>query len=514
MNLSRTLLGACGILGLASNSALAQKKPHIILLMTDQHRADGMGCMGNERILTPNLDKLANEGNMFSNGYSSIPSSTPARASLLTGMSPWAHGMLGYGMQSEEYEYEMPRMLGDLGYLTMGIGKMHWYPQWNMRGFQTLLLDESGRVDTPNFMSDYRKWFNTKALGLNPDSTGIGWNEHAAKIYQLPEELHPTYWTAEMAVETIRGYRSEKPLFMKVSFARPHSPYDPPARFMDMYQEKGIADPKAPAMGEWVPDSWKSHTDPKKNKDAAVGNFGDEYAINSLKHYYASITFIDEQIGRVIEELKEKGMYDDALIFFISDHGDMMGDHCLWRKTYAYEGSAAVPYIVKVPSWYDSSVKAGEVLEQPVELRDVLPTMLDIAGDSIPQRMDGSSLLDIYDSKNPQWREFIDLEHSTTYFHENYWTALTDGNIKYIWFVSTGNEQLFDMSKDPMEEKNLANDPKYKKTLEKMRSAMVEHLSVRGEKWVKDGKLQIIEKGSYTYGDNFPVENPYNRKLK
>ena len=134
-------------------------RPHILLIMTDQQRGDALGCMGNKAVRSPHLDRLAQEGVLFVNGYSSTPSSTPARAGLLTGMSPWHHGMLGYGQVSETYRYEMPRMLRDLGYYTMGIGKMHWAPQTNLHGFHATLLDESGRVESKDFISDYRKWF-------------------------------------------------------------------------------------------------------------------------------------------------------------------------------------------------------------------------------------------------------------------------------------------------------------------------------------------------------------------
>ena len=226
--------------GLCSSFAYAQKHPHVILIMTDQQRGDALGCMGNEAVISPNLDRLAGEGTLFMNGYSSCPSSTPARAGMLTGLSPWHHGLLGYGEVSPEYKYEMPQMMKDAGYYTFGIGKMHWHPQNVLHGFEATILDESGRVESPYFMSDYRKWFNTQAFGLDPDSTGVEWNAHEAKAYALPERLHPTVWTGDRAVEAIKGYSSEQPLFLKVSFARPHSPYDPPRRIVDMYEGREI----------------------------------------------------------------------------------------------------------------------------------------------------------------------------------------------------------------------------------------------------------------------------------
>ena len=126
-------------------------KPHIILIMTDQQRGDALGCMGNKAVISPNIDRLAQEGSLFVSGYSSAPSSTPGRAGLLTGMSPWHHGMLGYGRMALKYRYEMPQMMRNLGYYTFGIGKMHWFPQKALHGFHATLIDESGRGGKSRF---------------------------------------------------------------------------------------------------------------------------------------------------------------------------------------------------------------------------------------------------------------------------------------------------------------------------------------------------------------------------
>lgn len=484
--------------GLCSSFAYAQRHPHIILIMTDQQRGDAMACMGNEAVISPNLDALAAEGTLFTNGYSSCPSSTPARAGLLTGLSPWHHGLLGYGEVAPQYQYEMPQMLKEAGYYTFGIGKMHWHPQRVKHGFEGTLLDESGRREDPHFISDYRLWFQLQAPGKNPDITGIGWNDHSASIYKLPERLHPTYWTGEMACEMIRNYdNGDTPLFLKVSFARPHSPYDPPQRFLDMYKDAKVP---APAMGDWCSKHAKELDPEKAATDAPYGNFGETYALNSKRHYYANITFIDEQIGRVIQALKDKGMYENALIVFVSDHGDMMGDHYHWRKTYPYEGSAHIPYIVKWPA--AAHIAPGKA-DAPVELRDILPTFLDMARVAIPADMDGRSLLPLAKGTENNWRKYIDLEHATCYSDDNYWCALTDGKIKYVWRFRTGEEELFDLSKDSHELHNAVNDKKYKKLVEEMRAEMIRHLSERGEEFVKDGQLVIREK-TMLYGPNYP----------
>jgi len=486
-----------GLLLIFLQQAKAQviERPNIILIMTDQHRADAVGYAGNSAIFTPNLDRLAADGVIFSNAYSSTPSCTPARAALLTGMSPWHHGMLGYGKVARAYEFEMPRMLREQGYYTYGIGKMHWYPQKALHGFHGTLIDESGRIESEGFVSDYRDWFKLTAPGKDPDLTGIGWNEHRAGVFQLDEYLHPDHWKADRAIELLNNYDLEAPLFLKVSFSRPHSPYDPPQRVLDQYD--GVQIPN-PVVGDWAKDFANYPNTP----EAAFGDFGVDHAVKSRKHYYALITFLDEQIGRIIEKLKEKGMYDNSLILFVSDHGDMLGDHHHWRKTYAYEGSAKVPLVIK-PAKNRMNVVSSPVLENPVEIRDILPTFLDAAGAKIPEKMDGASMLKLIEKVNAPWREFIDLEHATAYRAENYWCALTDGREKYIWFFNTGEEQLFDLIQDPTELSDISSSDRGR--LEKWRNRMITHLSERGEDFVKDGKL-VIRENNLLYSPHYPKE--------
>lgn len=492
--------GAFASAAFTAAGAATPRQPHVILIMTDQHRADALGCAGNGAVLSPNLDRLAADGHLFSNAYTAAPSSTPGRAGMLTGLSPWHHGMLGYGQMAPEYPHEMPREMAGLGYRTLGIGKMHWHPQMSLRGFEYTLLDESGREEDPNFKSDYRKWFATQAFGLNPDSTHIGWNDHTARPYALPERLHPTVWTGDRAVEAIRGYSSDRPLFLKVSFARPHSPYDAPQRLIDMYSGREI--PGA-VTGEWVEDM-PLDTVPDAHPAAARGNYGDGYVSNSKRNYYASITFIDEQVGRIVDELKARGMYDDALIVFVSDHGDMMGDHHMWRKTYPYEGSAAIPFIVKMPAGFDSALEPGADIEAPVELRDLLPTFVEAAGGEAPADIDGKSLLPLLaGTPDAPWRKYIDSEHTTCYWADYGWVMLTDGKIKYIWFEQTGDEQLFDLTADPGETRNLTGDRRYRSKLEEMRSAMAAHLAERGPEWSVDGHT-VINPKRVLYSPNFP----------
>jgi len=477
-------------------TARRASRPHLLLLMADQFRGDCVGADGNRVIRTPNLDRLAREGAIFRCAYSSTPTCTPARAALLTGLSPWRHGMLGYGRIAERYPIEKPRLLREAGYHTLGIGKMHYHPQRNLHGYHQTLLDESGRVESPDFRSDYRSWFWSEAPHLNPDATGIGWNSYRAAPYALPERLHPTRWTGETAVQFLRNYNGPEPFFLKVSFARPHSPYDPPERFWKMYEDAPL--PRA-VVGDWAARYAPRSSD---RDDLWHGDLGEEQVRRSRQGYYGSVSFVDEQIGRILEALEQRGWLEQTLIVFIADHGDMTGDHHLWRKSYAYEASARIPMLLRWPEGLVSA-RRGQLLREPVELRDVLPTLLDAAGATVPEGLDGRSLLDLVRGRKEGWRSWIDLEHDVCYSPENHWSALTDGRWKYIFHARDGREQLFYVERDPGELKDLAGDPAWQDTLRQWRQRLIEHLAERGERFVKNGRL-VLRPESYLYSPNYP----------
>jgi arylsulfatase len=491
--------GAVAVAAVSGRPVIGQAKrgrPNILLMMCDQFRGDCIGADGNRAIKTPNIDWIAGEGIRFRCAYTCTPTCTPARSALLTGLSPWHNGMLGYGRVAEKYPIETPRALADAGYYTMGIGKMHWHPQRNKHGFHEVLLDESGRVESPDFRSDYRAWFASEAPHLDPDATGIGWNDYRSKTYVLPERLHPTRWTAETAVRFLRDYSRSEPFFLKVSFARPHSPYDPPERFMRMYEDAELP--------EAVVGSWAARYARRSGKDFTIwhGDLGPEQVRRSRQGYYGSVSFIDEQIGRILEVLEQRGWLDETLIVFIADHGDMTGDHHLWRKSYAYEASARIPMLMRWPSGLVSA-KRGQVSAHPVELRDILPTFLETAGAPGAEELDGRSLLALARGQSSDWRPYIDLEHDVCYSPTNHWSGLTDGRFKYIFHARDGEEQLFDLEHDPGELTDLASDPAHGATLRTWRNRLVDHLSERGEKFVRNGDLALRPE-RMLYSPNYP----------
>lgn len=497
------LFGCCTLNSCKNKDVKNESTKHnLLLIIADQYRGDCIGAEGSSWIHTPNIDKLANEGVLFTNGYTSVPSCLPARAAILTGKSPWAHGMLTYTNIPERYEYEMPRMLNDAGYYTIAVGKNHFNGESEAElkkrithGYAEMHLEEGWRtrfdtVDSTN--CDYGNWFYTQTKGLDINATGLGYVDHRGERHFLHHDsLHPSNWTSARAIDFLRSDQANKPWMMKISYQRPHPPFDPIEKWLNFYRDRKIPEAE---VGNWAEERYKDlqASSINENPNSPKGKYSNSEILESRRAYYAAISHVDEQIGEVINVLKENSQYENTLIIFTSDHGDMMGDHFMWRKCRPYDASTRVPFIIRWPEGIDTKTKRGQTSDKLVELRDILPTFLSIAQVEQPKEMDGLSIFDLLNGQ--KWRTTLDLEHGQIYEKDNAWVALTDGRYKYIYFTLTGEEQLFDLVNDNHEKINLIGDPSYEDTHKQWRQKMIKHLSVRGDDWVKNGDLVVQDK--------------------
>ncbi|XP_062510667.1 arylsulfatase-like [Corticium candelabrum] len=510
------MAAAAGYLAIAllllSVAPLSAAKPNILFMMADQLRADLIAAAGNNITKTPNVDRLAREGVMFRNAFSSTPTCTPARAAILTGKKPWNHGMLGYGAVAKQYPYEMPRAMAEDGYYTKSIGKDHFGWDKNLNeGISHGYMDTDLYDGLTEEFDDYDQWFNKTNPGVNPMATGLTWNDYRGRPYALPEYYHPTAWVGRAAVDFLDNYNRSEPFMLKVSFHRPHSPYDPPKRLMDIYN---VSDMPAPYQGS----NWDNRFAIKYNTTPSPGIWCGDIGLDVVKHsrqaYYGSVTFVDEWVGHILGALQQRGWLESTLILFTADHGDMIGDHYHFRKGFPYEGSAHIPMLIRWPDTMTTknhgpvTVSRGIIREEPVELRDLFPTFLDAAASRPSKPLDGQSLLNLLSDNvtDGQWREYVDLEHDVCYNVTNHWNALTDGHMKYVFRAYFGDEQLFDLDNDPHEMTNLAGNATWEKPLELWRSRMVKQFQEegRGPDWVSpDGKLMRRIKGQL-YSPNYP----------
>jgi arylsulfatase A-like enzyme len=263
-----------------------------------------------------------------------------------------------------------------------------------------------------------------------------------------------------------------------------------------MYADSVLPEAQA---GEWAK-RYEERSGP--GNELWHGKLAKEEVRRSRQAYYGSVSFVDEQIGRIVEVLEKRGLLEETMILFIADHGDMLGDQNLWRKSYGYEQSAHIPMLMRLPA--SMNLKAsGKSIDNPVELRDILPTVLDAAGASIPANVEGESLLELVRTQGKGWREYIDLEHDVCYSPTNHWSGLTDGKWKYLYHAQHGEEQLFHLEEDPNELKDLAAATEYEGQLKMWRARLVAHLEERGPAWVKDGKLVPRPEG-LLHSPNFP----------
>src|SRR5690625_164468 len=473
-------------------------RPNVLLIMVDQMRADCLSILDHPVVDTPNLDQLARNGVLFNNAYAATPSCVPARASVLTGMSQTKTGRVGYEDKVPwNYDYTMPGEFAKAGYHTQCVGKMHTYPTRNLCGYHNVVLHDgymhynrfkhtTKTIESFEKTYDYLPWLRERA-GSQVDLTDLGLDCNSSTVarpWELSEALHPTNWVTTQSIDFLRRRDPSKPFFLKMSFVRPHPPFDPPQVFYDMYRDLELPDPP---VGDWAltEDDDRSGFNPVTGR----GIVPKRRLKQAQAAYYALITHIDHQIGRFLMTMEEYGVYDNTVILFVSDHGELLGDHHLFRKSLPYEGSSKVPLIMSDPGNYlklDSNIQ----LDQVAELRDIMPTLLDVANINIPPTVEGESLLPLWKQQTDTWRDYIHGEHE---FGEKSYHYITDGKEKYIWFSRTGEEQFFDLEKDPQELVNLASSSDYVDHVELRRNQLIHELTGREEGYT-DGERLISGK--------------------
>ncbi len=445
---------------------MTDKRPNIVLYTTDQHRGDYIGLAGGV-VETPVLDSFIQHGAYFPNAYTEIPSTTGARRCMLAGQGSYTCGLVGYAAVEWFERNTLAQVLADAGYHCINVGWRNLHPRRKLYGFHVVIPH-----DIQPEADDYWEWLREQ---VGPQaferSHGIDANGWLARPWPYAEHLHPTVWTVEKSIEMLRKRDPTRPFFIWISQHRPHSPYDPPQFFWDMYEAKDIPEPW---VGDWaarfdrpqpglLPTAWHGRLTPEQIRRARIG-------------YMGCITQIDYQLGRLMEFLAQQRLLNNTLIVFCSDHGDMLGDHNLLRKTYAYEGSARIPFVIRYPAGWD--LPTG-TFEHVVGLQDVMPTILEFAGVDIPDSVEGMSVLRAI--RGEPWREFLHGEHSPCYSPEMGMHYLTDGREKYIWYPMTGEEQFFDLWQDRRELRNLAGDPAYAERVELWRERLIELLAKRGD---------------------------------
>lgn len=460
------------------------QRPNILLIHVDQWRADALGFTGQTPAETPHLDRLFEESVHFSQAYAACPSCIASRASMHTGLTPRSHGRVGYrdGVPWT-YETTLAGLLADGGYHTQAVGKMHVYPARNLLGFHNVVLHDGylhyeRRADQNlHRVDDYLPWLRER-LGPTADyiDTGLGCNGYVTRPWVYDDMLHPSAWVTTQSIDFLRRRDPTKPFFLYASYHRPHPPLDPPEAYLRMYEQRELP---PPVIGDWDDD----FPQVSRGLDSPVPRDPAQVA-RARQAYYAQLTFIDHQINRLIHTLHAHEVLENTVILFVADHGEMLYDHGMIAKALPYDGSARVPFLLRLPAAMGFLQRA--TIDAPIEERDILPTLCDIADIPVPGTVEGRSVLPFCRGETPAWRSHVHGEHAWGDL-SNQW--LTDGRWTYTWYSQSGYEQLFNLKDDPEQRRNLA--PDHPDLVAAWRHRLVEALTGREEGYVEDGHLIV-----------------------
>ena len=466
------------------------RRPNVLVIHTDQHRIDCLGAYGNREIRTPNLDALAADAVLYRNSFCCYPVCTPSRYSLLTGL--YVHQHLGWTNHSTLPSgiETFPRILQAAGYRTMAVGKMHFTPTYSDVGFAQMLLAEQhgpGRWD-----DDYHRHLQAAGLADHLDLMDqvLEFRKGAPPQYRdcfgaaesdLPEAHHSTTWVGDRAAEAIAGWPDEPNLLM-VGFVKPHHPFDPPAPWDRMYEPDELT----------VLPGW---TDEPLPRDLALGRGYfpcEEMTAPQLRRvmalYYATISQIDHHVGRMVDCLRARGLYDNTLIVYTSDHGDYMGfHHLLLKGNYMYDPLVRVPLIVKFPDGH----RRGEVSDAMVSNVDVAPTLLRQAGCDVPGAMTG---LDLASERGRRGRDVIFAEGGA-----GQQVMARTRTRKLLLCRDDAHSQFLDLQADPLETRNLYREPARRGEIAELTEALL--------RWAlldEPYRIHLDDSALIVAGDNVP----------
>ncbi len=432
---------------------MSDKRPmNLVIILSDQHSRHMLGCYGNEKIKTPNLDQLAAEGVRFDEAYCNSPICVPSRAVFATGNYASRNG---YWDNAHAFGGEVRSWGGRLleeGYSVTAIGKLHYKNDSPRTGFvdQRIPLNiKNGVGDVYGAIRDRditRYQFRDALL-----TAGAGESDYIVYDREV----------ARRAAEYLKteGMKKEKPFVLYVGFVTPHFPLIVPQQYLKLYpDEAAIQKPVRFEREEWshhpVVEDYRRY--------CGTGQVSREQAIHAIRTYYGLCTFMDEQVGAVLAALREAGLEDDTRILYSADHGDTMGEHGVYFKSTMYEGSVGIPMILKGPD-----LPAGTRSDTIVSLADIYPTVLDCVGiepDAEDRRLPGKSLWAYAKGAKEERIAFSE------YYSQGIYTAmfmLRKDAYKYIHYVGEC-PQLFHLGEDPSEQYNLAEQPEYQETLRQM----------------------------------------------
>lgn len=446
---------------------MADTKPNIIFIITDQQRYDTVAALGFDHVDTPVLDTLAHEGTAFTQCHVAGASCVPSRGALFTGYYPHTTGILRNG---DLWRHTWLERFADAGYYTVNIGKMHTEPMATPAGFhERFNVENKERYrPVPGINRDYLDEWD-RALGLRgfkrPDRDDYGQRpDFATRLgafeWPLPVEMHPDVFTGDLALWWLKRKPKTEPLFLQIGFPGPHPPYDPLAEEAASYMDRELpVRPVSQASLDAQPPPLqtlrKLHMELAPDSAVHRPDASMEDRRRQRAYYLANQTMIDRKTGEILDLLRKQGYLDNAVIVFTSDHGDCLGDHGLNQKWSCYDQITRVPLIV----WGPGRVAGGKTVDGLVQQQDVAEWLFELAGLAVPETFETESISAAF-AGGFQGRDAVYCEQAKDRFMTvAMMTMVRTRDWKLVHFLGEEYGQLFDLRNDPHEEHDRWRDP-------------------------------------------------------
>lgn len=445
------------------------RRPNVIFLFPDQMRGQAMGCMGNPDVKTPHIDRLAQEGVLFRNTIANTPVCCAARACMLTGKYASANGMIANDLRLRESETSIAELMKTAGYKTGFIGK------WHLDGGKRL----PGFVPPGPRRQGFDFWAANQCSHRHFDNHYFRDTDEPIPI----KKFEPEGWT-DLTLEFIQANQST-PFFLMVGMGPPHNPYGAPKQYEDMYDPDAIT----------LRPNWKPGIELGSKQDIAK--------------YYAAITAIDEQVGRILNQLDQLGLTDDTIVIFTSDHGDMLGSHGLRLKRKPHEESAVVPGIVRYPRKALRGLKSDALFTHV----DMAPTMLGLCGLDVQKDMQGSDLSGYIEGKTQHSPDSAFMQIFGPYAGgsvDDAWRGVRTQDYTYARYQNKP-WLLFDLKNDPYQLQNLVGNPEYAHIQQNLNARVNAWMDATEDSWSINWQARVEEKGALYQHQTFYTVDDYLR---
>jgi choline-sulfatase len=419
-------------------------QPNIVFIMADQVAAPALPIYGHDVVKAPHIAALASEGTVFNRAYCNFPLCAPARYAMLAGQ---LCSKIGAYDNAAEFKSSIPTFvhgLREAGYQTSLVGKMHFVGADQLHGYEERLTTEIYPAD----FSWIPNWQQQDTKLAFQDMSNVTSAAPAARTMQMDFDELVAYKSNQKIYDLARS-KDKRPFFLTVSFTHPHDPYTPTPEFWDLYDDKEIDAPAAPFV---------AFEDRDKHSQDLYFHYGmdrrlptEQETLSARHGYYASISYIDHKVGQLVDSLKKTGQWENTIVIFTSDHGDMMGERGMWYKKSFYEWSLRVPLVIRMPA-ADQPARVNN----SVSHLDLFPTLLEMAGvsDCSGLQLDGTSLLPYLHNRAPQTAPLPRAEYLAEGTNTPQVALIRD---PYKLLLSADAEPLlFNLDEDPLEQNNLA----------------------------------------------------------